>query len=296
MSEPKKNIVWLASYPKSGNTWFRVFLSNLFSDSRLPVNINDLTYTPISSNRHIIDSYLGIHSSELTVEEIDRLRPEVFRRFSDENEETAYVKTHEAWTLNSRGIPIFPEEITKGVLYIIRNPLDVTLSFSHHMGENINHIIDLLNNDLSMLCEGNDRINIQTQQILTSWSNHVTSWTENSKLPVHVIRYEDMLDHPLKTFKRAVNFLNLTYKESDIIRAIHNSSFETLKGMEASDGFRERGVHSEAFFRKGKSNDWETQLSEAQVRDIIENHRKIMEKFGYLKKAEPKNETETAHR
>ena len=296
MSEAKKNIVWLASYPKSGNTWFRIFLSNLFSDSPLPVNINDLTFTPISSNRSIIDSYLGIHSSELTAEEIDKLRPEVFRRYSDETEGAAYLKTHEAWRLNSSGIAIFPEKITKGVLYFIRNPLDVAVSFSHHAGESIDHTISLLNNDLSKLCEGNDRINIQTQQVLTSWSNHVRSWTEDSKLPVHVIRYEDMLDHPLKTFKRAVNFMNLEYDEAKIIEAIHNSSFDTLKEMEASDGFKERGLHSEAFFRKGISNDWETQLLEAQVEEIVHKHREIMEKYGYLKTTEPKNETETADR
>ena len=82
MPEAKKNIVWMASYPKSGNTWFRVFLSNLFSASTREVHINDLSETTISSNRTIIDSYLGIHSSELTAEEIDRIRPLVFRRLS----------------------------------------------------------------------------------------------------------------------------------------------------------------------------------------------------------------------
>ena len=145
MPETKKNIVWLASYPKSGNTWFRIFLSNLFSDSHPPVNINDLTETTISSNRSIIDSYLGIHSSELTAEEIDKLRPQVFKRFSDEKEGTAYVKTHEAWTLNSRGNPIFPEEITEGVIYLIRNPLDIAISYSYHNSESIDETISLLN-------------------------------------------------------------------------------------------------------------------------------------------------------
>ena len=139
MSEAKKNIVWLASYPKSGNTWFRIFLSNLFSDSPQAANINNLNETTISSNRIIIDSYLGIHSSELTAEEIDKLRPQVFKRFSAEKEETAYIKTHEAWTLNSKGIPIFPEEITKGVLYIIRNPLDIAISYSFHNNETIDN-------------------------------------------------------------------------------------------------------------------------------------------------------------
>lgn len=283
MPEMKKNIIWLASYPKSGNTWFRIFLSNPFSDSPLPVNINNLTETPISSNREIIDSYLGMHSSELTVDEIDKLRPEVFRKFSDETEGIAYLKTHEAWTLNSRGLPLFPEEITKGVIYIIRNPLDVAISYSFHNGESIDNTIALLNNDLSKLGERNDRLNFQTQQILTSWSNHVTSWTDDSKLPVYVIRYEDMLDHPQEIFKSALDFLNLEYEDSEIIRAINNSSFDTLKAMETMEGFKERSMHSEAFFRKGRANDWETELSLAQISEIVRNNESSMIRFGYLR-------------
>jgi len=282
MSKTKKNIVWLASYPKSGNTWVRIFLSNLFSDSPHPVNINELSETTISSNRSIIDSYLGIHSSELTVEEIDKLRPQVFRRFSEEKEEMAYIKTHEAWTLNSRGNPIFPEEITRGVLYIIRNPLDIAISYSYHNSETIDKTISLLNNDFSRLCDKKDKISIQTQQILTSWSNHVSSWTDDSKLPVHVIRYEDILDHPLETFKSAIDFLNLKYEEADIISAINNSSFDTLKAMEESDGFKERSMHSRAIFRKGKSKEWESELSKTQINEIVDHHKKIMGKFGYL--------------
>ena len=282
MPEAKKNIVWLASYPKSGNTWFRIFLSNLFSDSPQPVNINDLSETTISSNRNVIDSYLGIHSSELIAEEIDKLRPQVFKRFSDEKEGTAYVKTHEAWTLNSRGNPIFPEEITKGVLYIIRNPLDIVISYSYHNGESIDETISILNDDFSRLCDKKDKINTQTQQILTSWSNHVSSWTDDSKLPVHVIRYEDMVDHPLNSFISAVDFMDLKYEETEIIEAINKSSFDTLKVMETGDGFNERSIHSKAFFRKGKSREWETELSKTQINKIVKHHKKIMSKFGYL--------------
>lgn len=282
MSETKRNIVWLASYPKSGNTWFRVFLSNLFSDSTHPVHVNDLSLTTISSNRSIVDNYLGIHSAELTQEEIDNLRPQVFKRFSDDKEETTYVKTHEAWTLNSRGNPIFPEEITKGVLYLIRNPLDVVISYAYHNAETIDRTISILNSGDSKLCDMEDRINIQTQQLLTSWSNHVTSWTEDSNLPVHVIRFEDMLEQPLKTFKSAVDFLNLKYEESEIINALGNSSFDKLKAMEIADGFKERGKHSEAFFRQGKSKEWKRKLSKTQVKEIVEYHSDIMQKYNYI--------------
>ncbi|MGW8313955.1 MAG: sulfotransferase domain-containing protein [Bacteroidales bacterium] len=282
MPQAKKNMVWLASYPKSGNTWFRVFLSNLFSGSPQPVHINNLQETIISSNRIVIDGYLGMDSSELTPEETDSLRPQVFKRFSEEQEGTIYVKTYEAWRRNSLGNPIFPEEVTKGVLYIIRNPLDIAISYSYHNNESIDRTISTLNNDLSRLCEQKDRIFVQTQQAIASWSGHVSSWTEESKLPVHVVRYEDMLDHPLISFKNAIEFLALRYKDSDILMAINNSSFDRLRAMEIKDGFAERGLHSEAFFRMGKSGEWESGLSKSQVNTIIEHQGDSMKRYGYL--------------
>ena len=275
-------MVWLSSYPKSGNTWFRVFLSNLFSDTPDAVHINELNLSPISSNRSIIDGYLGMHSAELDAEEVDNLRPLVYRKLSEETEGTAYIKTHEAWTLNSRGYPIFPEEITLGVLYIIRNPLDVAISYSFHNNESIDSTISLLNDDVSALCERKDRISMQTRQKLGSWSNHVNSWIELSKLPVYVIRYEDMLNDPLNTFKGAVDFLKLDYGEAEIRSAIDNSSFDTLRNMEGKDGFKERGMNSEVFFRKGKTNQWESELSEAQINKITSHHGAIMKRFAYL--------------
>ena len=282
MPETKKNMVWLASYPKSGNTWFRIFLSNLFSGAPEAVHINNLTVSYISSNREIIDSYLGIHSSELTAEEIDKLRPQVFRRLSEESEATAYVKTHEAWAVNSDGNPLFPKDITQGVIYLIRNPLDVAISYSYHNRESIDDTVSILNKDTTKLCETKERVSIQTQQVLNSWSNHVSSWTEKSGLPVHVIRYEDMLDHPLEAFHGAIDFLGLNYGESEIRNAIKNSSFDTLQGMESNDGFKERGIYSDAFFRIGKSHQWESELSRTQIEEIVKHHGKIMKRFGYL--------------
>lgn len=281
MAGVKKNMVWLASYPKSGNTWFRVFLSNLFSGSEQPVHINDLAETIISSNRIVIDNYLGMNSSELTVEETDNFRPQVFKRFSEEQEGTVYVKTHEAWMQNSLGEPIFAEEITKGVIYIIRNPLDIAISYSHHNNEPVDRTISALNSELSRLCEQNDRIFVQIQQAITSWSGHVRSWME-SELPVHVIRYEDMLDHPLISFKHAIEFLELRYEDAEITQAINNSVFDTLKAMEIKDGFAERGLYSEAFFRHGRSGEGVSGLSMAQIAEVVKQHGEMMKRFGYL--------------
>jgi hypothetical protein len=218
----------------------------------------------------------------LDAEEVDNFRPQVYQKLSQESEETTFIKTHEVWSKNSKGNPIFPEEITLGVIYIIRNPLDVAISYSFHNNESFDSTISVLNDDVSALCESKDRISIQTRQKLSSWSMHVRSWIERSKLPVHVIRYEDMLSDPLNTFKGAIDFLKLEYGDPEIMNAINNSSFNTLRMMEDNDGFKERAINSQVFFREGKSNQWESVLSEAQINEVISHHRVIMKKFGYL--------------
>ncbi len=72
-------IYWLASYPKSGNTWLRSFLSNLQQDGDAPADINELATGTIASARDWLDEALGFDSADLSADEIDRLRPAVYR-------------------------------------------------------------------------------------------------------------------------------------------------------------------------------------------------------------------------
>ncbi|KAB2870631.1 MAG: sulfotransferase domain-containing protein, partial [Bacteroidales bacterium] len=94
-----RKIVWLASYPKSGNTWFRVFLSNLLSESDQPADINNLYATPIASSRELFDEATGLSSAELTLDEIDILRPGVYSYAARNSKEILFQKVHDAWLL-----------------------------------------------------------------------------------------------------------------------------------------------------------------------------------------------------
>lgn len=93
-----KGIVWLASYPKSGNTWFRTLISNLMSKSQEPVDINQLSTGGIASGRERFDELTGIESADLTFEEIDQLRPEVYAYLAQTVKEPLFVKVHDAYT------------------------------------------------------------------------------------------------------------------------------------------------------------------------------------------------------
>lgn len=280
----KKNIIWLASYPKSGNTWFRVFLTNLLYESETPASINDLAETSISSSRKIFDEYTGLSSADLTFDEIDRLRPDVYRMQSDESDELLFKKVHDKYYKVDHNQPLFPAEISKGAIYFIRNPLDVLVSFAYHSAKPVSKMIESINNSEYAFCDKNDKLPNQLRQLLGSWSDHVKSWTEQTEIPVHVMRYEDMINDTFHYFQRAVDFMGWKKSEKQIRHAIQKSDFSVLSEQESKEGFKEKMIKSKAFFRKGQVGDWRNHLNEKDAQQIVNGHRDIMQKFGYLNK------------
>jgi hypothetical protein len=280
--EDYRKIVWLASYPKSGNTWFRAFLTALHVKGDSPLDINRMNQATIASSRELFDEYSGIPSSDLTFEEIDRLRPLVYRNNVKNTNELIYHKIHDAWTLLPNGDPLFPKEITKAAIYLIRNPLDIVVSFSNHLSVSIDKTIEVMNNPGYAFCNKYEKLLPQLKQKLLTWSGHVKSWTEESDLPVKVLRYEDMKNNPFEAFAGALEFIDLHVSKSEIENAIQKSSFDELKKLEEEKGFIEKNKHSASFFRKGITGDWKNVLSPEQVKRITDIHGETMKRFHYL--------------
>jgi len=281
MNEFKK-IVWLASYPKSGNTWFRVFLSNLLTHSDHPANINNLYATPIASNRELFDEATGISSSELTLDEIDILRPLVYQFYARISDDILYQKVHDAWIPNNEGKAIFPSEVTKGVIYFVRNPLDVAVSFSHHLGKSNEEVVKFMADNSYSFGSNQSRFHLQIRQQLLTWSEHIRSWVDESKLPILVIRYEDMKTNTFETFKKTVEFLELSASNDDIQKAIDFSDIKELQKQEANQGFKEKPTKATSFFRKGIVGSWRSELTSKQIHQICNDHKEMMIRFGYL--------------
>jgi hypothetical protein len=183
--------------------------------------------------------------------------------------------------VNSDGTPILNRRIAPRVIYLIRNPLDVVVSFSHFSGKRIDQIIDMLASDKAGLCQKPDRLYPQLQQQLRSWTNHVLSWVDHSGLNVEILRYEDMKRSPYQTFTKAVRFIGLQKGPEEIRKAISFSDFSILRKQEKEEGFREKGS-GDLFFRRGEVGGWRSELTEKQVLKIVTSHREVMERFGYI--------------
>ena len=271
-------IVWLASYPKSGNTWLRAFLHNLLEGSDSAFDINKMAGLTVSESS--LSWYRALDSrppGEWSEADIDRMRPKVQETIAGTRQGIVFAKTHNILA-TIRGTATINPHVSAGAIYIVRNPLDVVISFADFAKVPIDTMITWMATDNFEIATTEDTIEIP----LGSWSQHVESWTEKAQGQAHVVRYEDLTQTPAKAFAGVLDHLNLKPPKDVLKRAIKNASFKVLRAQEARHGFVERSHLQERFFRKGTAGQWKTVLTEEQVARIVEAHGAQMKRFGYL--------------
>ena len=291
---------WLASYPKSGNTWFRMVTANLHAKDNETVDINNLPNAGnMASAREIFDNILLVESGILTHEEVDRMRPPLHRFLATEEgdeflvsqelrEESDQIdsavglfKTHDAYTKTDIGEPLLGgEKAAIGAIVIVRDPRDVAPSFAHHGGGDIDQAIDSMADSDFGVCTERTSQPVSLRQQLLSWSGWHASWLEQQDIPIHLLRYEDMKTDPLATIGAALEFAGYPTSNKDLARAVEMASFERLQSKEAESGFRE-APKGRNFFRKGQSGGWREELTQQQVARIEKDHAAMMVRLGY---------------
>lgn len=276
------SIVWLASYPRSGNTWTRSFLHCLLAVLRgedpaaLDINrmfqLTTWDVMPLWWREHLKKPL-----EEASPAEVAALRPRVQQYIAENADGAVFVKTHNALVL-SNGYPTINLQVTSGAIYVVRNPLDAAISNAHHFGVEIDRAIEQLN------CDGFQVPNHKNgaYEHYGAWWQHVESWTRKPHRTIYVMRYEDMLADPLATFGRLAAHLLLRPTPEQLQAAVAAADFQRLRQQEMEKGFRERPEASEVFFRGGRAGEWREVLSAAQVKAIVDKNRRWMERFGYL--------------
>ena len=291
--------VWLASYPKSGNTWMRILFNGLWRDAGETVDINEISDSGgIASNRAMFDQTLLIESGLLTYDEIDLLRPRLYeelarrgRRGWDEEDgghssaPERFVKVHDAYTNTSTGEPLLGgARGARGAIVIVRDPRDVVPSVANHMHFSIDRAVRFVNDPTTTMSIGAGFQQQQLRQTLLDWSGHVASWLDQADIPVHLVRYEDLKRDTAGTLAAALRFVALEASEEMIARAVAQASFANLQAQELQKGFAEwtrakRGP--ELFFRRGETGAWRAELSAEQVGAIERCHGAMMTRLGY---------------
>ena len=271
-------ILWLASYPKSGNTWLRAFLANYLHDGPEPEDINALPRFNFGDMRiEFYEKVSGIKAANLSWRDINKLRPRVHRHFANARQGLVFVKTHSVLSA-IEDVPTITPEVTFGAIYVVRNPLDVAVSFSHHYGTSVEQTVTSIC-DKEFVHPGGQG---QVMQALSDWSGHVNSWLNAPGLYRHLMRYEDMVANPLTAFATIPEFLKAPRDRRRLKKAVRFSSFKVLAEQEQKTGFREASPNAPRFFNRGRVGVWRQALSPEQADRIVACHRETMIEVGYV--------------
>jgi hypothetical protein len=269
-----QRIIWLASYPKSGNTWTRSFLANYFAAKGSAPDINSLRqFTTADVRQDFFDRAAGRPFHAATFDEWIITRQAALRLIALSKPHHHFVKTHSR--IERIGpYDLIPAEVTAAAVYIMRNPFDVAPSLARHLSLDLDAAIERM---LDPRCINAGRTNIF--EVLGRWDTHIESWLGAPGLARHVMRYEDMSTDAERAFRGLLGFLRAPVNDGNLRRAIRAVSFDQLRKQEEKAGFVERPEGMERFFAKGKAGAWREDLTPAQVGRLREAFLPALERW-----------------
>lgn len=279
-------IGWIVSYPKSGNTWLRLMLWSLMQGGA-PVDINRAS-SDIGIASHIeLDELLIVESGELFPEEQVAVLPALYAAIASDTAASGagglvLRKLHDRYWHMPSGAAVFPAEISRAAVYVVRDPRDIAVSYAHHRGWPVDRIIAMMADPDATLSVGDAGPRRQLAQPLGHWSGHVSSWLEQTDIPVLLLRYEDMLAAPASCLRAAAEHFELPASTEAVAKAVAATGFEQLRAQEQRRGFRERQSGASApFFRQGQAGGWRQTLTQDQAARIRTAHHAVMQRLGY---------------
>lgn len=293
-----KNIFWICSYPKSGNTLVRAILTGLFFSNDGKVKFEDMRNIGLFETTRRLNFIRSINENDFyNLGDLATLSK--YWQKIQINQELkiekgfGFLKTHSC-LVSIKNNMFTSEDITKGYIYVVRDPRDLCISWAYHSNYSIDQSVDFLCNPLSVLKWINKSEysiipkNIFPLQFISSWSEHIKSWTENDLgVPKLIIKYEDLIINKKTIIKKIIDFfdkdLKIKIKNTDtrLENILKTTSFNYMKNMENRKSFDEAMPWGN-FYRKGEKQQWKSILSKEQQLKIRDNFEEYMKKFDYL--------------
>lgn len=272
-------MIWLVSYPKSGNTWLRIIfvLAKHGGTVDLEALVSELTsYSPWEADRRWFEPLLDKPWPELVGRDLLAVRPKAQAAMQSAHGGDAIVKSHNMVAAMS-GIPLFPEGTSHRVVHLVRNPLDVAVSLKHHSGFEEEVIARLVTN-AQMTAR---RTNFCAWEKYGSWRTHTESWLEDAPYPAHHLTYESLVDGDTAALHAAMRHAGLEVEEGQLTALFEGTAIDKLQAAENEAGFTEIPSKLQNFFRQGKTGAWKTELSKETREKIVADCRPLMDHFGF---------------
>ena len=254
MSEPF--VSWIASYPRSGNTWVRALLLAYQQGDNFNLNRMDgIPGEPPPSY------YRGLWSGAGDYDLLDwaHMRPVALRNYYEHRRNNPFVlKTHTA-NAKINGVHLIPRGLTNRAVYVLRDPRDVLCSCAKYHSKTHEQMVELMLNAGHCLIDKGTGI----WQFLSSYATHVRGWTSEKEFPVHVVRYGDLLERPAHELSKMLKFFapDEEVNVGLVARAVEVCSIGNCRKTEADIGFRERPPQVDRFFGSATEGGWRAELA-----------------------------------
>ena len=281
-TENDKKYIWVASYPKSGNTWLRGFLCSYYFTMDGSFSFNLMKQIPTFES-DIFKPYISKEEAAKKPELIAKHWLEVQKKSKLVNGNFIFLKTHNfCGKINNYSFT--SSNYTYGYIYIVRDPREVVISYSHHSNQDIDKCIEIVTseNPTYMIDEG-----VNYPVYTYNWGVNYSSWKNFKSVPGFIVRYEDLIEEPYNNFNKIVMFLhNLGLPKIDkkkLKESIKNTSFDNLQKLEKEKGFNEQIIKNKKnFFNKGITDSWKNKLNNNQIKIIENKFKKEMTELSYL--------------
>ena len=278
-------IIWLASYPKSGNTWVRSFLSAYYYSNDGKFNFSLLKKIKQFPSKNFFNERL------ISIDEAAENWLIAQKKINEKNK-LCFLKTHNIFGAY-KGKSFTTPEYTLGAIYIVRDPRNVITSLKNHYSLQEDEALKMINSIYRNLRDENDQDNYSSYSFISSWANNYNSWKMSKNINKLIVKYEDLENRASETFLKIVNFTDNLLKKSNNLNkdkfnnAIETTRFDILKKKEEEEGFEE-AVYSrkkggnKKFFNLGKENNYKELVKPKTLKIIEKLFNKEMRELGYL--------------
>tara|TARA_Y100000389_G_C17408338_1_gene489371 strand:+ start:560 stop:1417 length:858 start_codon:yes stop_codon:yes gene_type:complete len=284
-------IFWIASYPKSGNTWLRTLISTYYYSKDGVFNDSLLEHVDQFPNQKYFTDFTYDKKKAGETCKFWILAQE---KINAKNK-IKFLKTHNAFgKLNNYDFTNNQNSI--GCIYVVRDPRNVITSIKNHYQINDDQALNWMISNDNFIYNVLDfeKSGFSDFQYISSWSTNYKSWKVQKKVPTKFIKYEDLLDQTYSVFFEIIKFINKTTNNSEKIdkiklkKVINSTTFETLKKNEIEKGFSEAVISREdknkkiPFFHLGPKNDWKTILEDELKIKLEKIFKKELKELSYI--------------
>ena len=278
-------IIWLASYPKSGNTWVRQFLASLIYSNREKSGLDKLGFIMQYPKR---DQFEKLVTDLNDFNQIKKNWINSQDLINSDNKVKIFKTHHVLYRL---GEDIFTnQKNTLGAIYVVRDPRNVISSVLYHFNLScIEEALNFIKEEKKFIGNLKNKVNYPLHTLIGSWKTNYNSWKLIGKNFL-LVRYEDLILNPNSEFRKIANYItsiiNIRFTEEQIKKSIEESSFKNMSSLEDKNGFLEVIKDSEnkkkKFFNLGPKNNWKEILDKKYVDEIENSFNDEMKELGYI--------------